>query len=115
VIVDEEERRELCQRAFRRLREYQPKPVGFEREDFYGAVGVVLITVLTSLPLVIPLVLMRDMASLALRASNLTAIVMLFCFGHRWARYSGSHPIRTGSLLALLGLALVMIAIPLGG
>jgi hypothetical protein len=40
---------------------------------------------------------------------------MLFLFGYRWAQYSGSNPIKVGIALAALGLAMVLVAIPLGG
>jgi hypothetical protein len=77
--------------------------------------GVLLVAVVAALPLVIPLVLFRHDANLALRASNLVAIGMLFYLGYSWARYSGSNPIKVGLALAALGLAMVLIAIPLGG
>jgi VIT1/CCC1 family predicted Fe2+/Mn2+ transporter len=114
-LASDEERQDLYRQVYVRLRDNQPKPVGFKREDFYGAAGVVLVAILAALPLVIPLVLLRNTAALALRASNLMAIVMLFYFGYRWANYSGSSPIKTGLLLAGLGLAMVIVAIPLGG
>lgn len=114
-ITTDEERQEIYQHAYVRLRDNAPKRVGFKREEFLGALGVVLIAVVAALPLVIPLLLFRNDASLALRASNLVAIAMLFYFGYRWAHYSGSNPIKVGLALAALGLAMVLVAIPLGG
>jgi hypothetical protein len=114
-ITTDEERQEIYQHAYMRLRDNEPKQIGFKREDFYGALGVMLIAILASLPLVIPLVLFRNNANLALRASNLMAIAMLFYFGYRWAHYSGSNPIKVGLALAALGVAMVLVAIPLGG
>lgn len=114
-ITTDEERQEFYKRAYERLRNREPKRVGFKREDFFGALGVVLIAMLAALPLVIPLVLFRDNATLALRASNLMAIVMLFLFGYSWAKYSGSNPFKVGFALAALGVVMVLVAIPLGG
>jgi hypothetical protein len=74
-----------------------------------------LIAILASLPLVIPLVLFRSNANLALRASNLVAIAMLFLLGYRWAKYAGSNPFKVGFALAALGVGMVLVAIPLGG
>jgi hypothetical protein len=40
---------------------------------------------------------------------------MLFIMGFRWAKYAGGKPLLSGSFLVLIGLAMVVIAIPLGG
>ena len=40
---------------------------------------------------------------------------MLFVVGATWARYTNARPLRMGLLLAGIGLAMVLIAIPLGG
>jgi hypothetical protein len=114
-ITSDEERQALYRQAYVRLRNREPKRVGFKSEDFFGALGVALIAVLAALPLVIPLLLFRENAALALRASNLVAIGMLYLFGDRWARYSGSNPLKVGFALAALGVAMVLVAIPLGG
>lgn len=114
-IMTDDERREIYQQAYVRLRDNEAKDVGFDRDEFLGALGVMIIAILAALPLVIPLLLFRDDANLALRASNLMAIVMLFLFGFQWAKYAGSRPIKVGLALAGLGVAMVFVAIPLGG
>ena len=52
---------------------------------------------------------------LAIRASNLVAIVMMFVCGYWLARHGGYHPLGTGLGVVLLGVLLVGIAIALGG
>lgn len=91
-----------------------PARAGLRREDWIGAFAVFLIVVLATFPVVIPFLLFRD-AQVALRVSNLVAIVMLFCLGYWLGQHSGHRPLRTGSTMVLLGLVLVGIAIALGG
>jgi ABC-type amino acid transport system permease subunit len=114
-IMNDEERHEVYRLAYLRLRDNESKRVGFDRNDFYGALGVMLIAILATLPLIIALLLFRNDPFLALRASNLMAIIMLFYFGYSWAKYTGSSPIKTGLALSGLGVAMVLVAIPLGG
>ena len=84
------------------------------RGDALGAVAVFLLVFLSTFPIVIPFVVF-DRVQLALRVSNLIAIVMLFCLGYWLGQHGGYRPLRTGSSMVLLGLALVGIAIALGG
>jgi nicotinamide riboside transporter PnuC len=115
AIMSEDERRDIYRQAYQRMHDNEPKQIGFKREEFMGALGVVVIAVLATLPVVIPLFVFRMDANLALRASNFMAIAMLFLFGYQWGKYAGSKPIRVGLLLSGLGLAMVLVAIPLGG
>ena len=69
---------------------------------------------LTALPAVVPFLLLRD-AALAMRISNALLIGLLFYAGWRWARHTGGHPWRTGVAAALVGIALVSVAMVLGG
>lgn len=115
AVMSDDERQELYRQAYVRMRDNEPKHVGFKRDDFYGAVGVVLVAILATLPIVIPIFVFRNDVNLAVRASNLMAIVMLFLFGYRWGKHAGNKPIRVGLLLAAFGVVVVLVAIPLGG
>jgi VIT1/CCC1 family predicted Fe2+/Mn2+ transporter len=115
AIMSEDERRDIYRQTYQRMRDNELKQVGFKREEFYGALGVMIIAIIVTLPVVLPLILFRSDANLALRASNGMAIAMLFLFGYQWAKYAGSNPIKVGLLLAGLGVAMVLVAIPLGG
>ncbi len=84
------------------------------REDWLGALGVFLLVFLSTFPVVIPFLLFSNVR-LALRASNLVAVVMMFVAGYWLARHGGYHPLRTGLSVVLLGVLLVGIAIALGG
>jgi hypothetical protein len=84
------------------------------REDGIGALGVFLLVFLSTLPIVVPFLLIADV-HVALRASNLVAIGMLFGCGYTLARYGGYRPWSTGLAMVALGMALVAITIALGG
>jgi VIT1/CCC1 family predicted Fe2+/Mn2+ transporter len=88
--------------------------VSIGKEDFIGACAVFLLVFLSTFPVVIPFIVFRDV-HVALRASNAVAIAMMFMAGYWLARHGGYHPWRTGASVAALGVALVGIAIALGG
>jgi hypothetical protein len=82
--------------------------------DMWAALAVFWLVFLTALPAVLPFLVFQD-PGLAMRASNAVLIGLLFYVGWRWAGYTGASPLRTGLFMAGLGVALVLVAIPLGG
>lgn len=95
----------------------QPAPPPAPRlvaDDWLGALGVLLLVFLSTFPVVIPFLLMHD-TRVALRTSNLIALVMLFLTGHALGRLAGHRPIRTGLWMTLIGVVLVAVTIALGG
>jgi VIT1/CCC1 family predicted Fe2+/Mn2+ transporter len=114
-ITSASQRQELYSDILDHLREGQAQKIGLEWGDITGAIGSVLVAVLAIIPCIIPLLLFRDNYLLALRAVNLVCFIMLFWLGYSWGKYTGTRPWRTGFLLALFGLLMVIIAIPLGG
>ncbi|MFK8328693.1 hypothetical protein M2D63_001560 [Pseudomonas sp. BJa5] len=82
--------------------------------DFLGALGVFLLVVVATFPVVIPFLLTSD-NFLAIRASNLVALVLLFAAGWLLARHSGGNPWLSGLALAIIGAALMLGIIALGG
>jgi hypothetical protein len=84
------------------------------REDLRGALGVFLLVFLSTFPIVVPFLVMRE-ARPALRASNAVAIVMLYLAGSSVGRFAGFRPWKTGLGMVLVGLILVAITIALGG
>ena len=83
-------------------------------EDVRGAFGVFLLVFFSTFPIVIPFIFMQS-AGLALRLSNVIAIVILFGIGSKLARYIGCRPWLMGACMVLLGASLVALAIALGG
>ena len=87
---------------------------GLKAEDWRGAVGVFLLVFLSTFPVVVPFIFMRD-AHLALRISNGVAIVLLFGAGHMLAGYAGLRRTVTGLAMVVIGVVLVALTIALGG
>ena len=83
-------------------------------EDLRGAVRVFFLVVATAIPAALPFLVWDD-AYLALRISNALLIVCLFVIGFLWGRHVGARPLFAGTLIMSIGIALVVIAIPLGG
>jgi len=111
-VLDQDELEKIRQKLIG-LPEPSDRP-RLTRADWLAAFGVFLLVFLSTLPVVIPFMLIGD-ARLALRASNAVGIAMLFLSGSALGRYSGIHPARLGLVLAMVGAALVSIAVALGG
>lgn len=91
-----------------------PRRAHLDRAKWRGAIGVFVLVVVTTFPVVVPF-LFADDARWALRVSNGVAIAMLFLTGFVFARLTGRHPWLAGILMVVLGLVLVGITIALGG
>jgi len=84
------------------------------KDDWLGAVAVFLLVFLSTLPVVIPFLFMKDVW-VALRVSNGIAIVMLFVTGSAFGRITGHHPWVVGVSMVVLGIILVSLTMALGG
>lgn len=114
AIVRPEVRAALDAHVLERVRGIQVERNRVTADDAWAALAVFWLVFLTALPAVVPFLVIRDAAT-ALRASNAVLIGLLFYVGWRWAGYTGASPWRTGFLMALLGVVLVLVAIVLGG
>lgn len=79
-----------------------------------GALGVFLLVFLSTFPVAIPFIVVRD-ARLALRISNGIALAMMFLTGYAFGRHADFRPLRMGLWMVLFGGLLVVITIVLGG
>ena len=94
-----------------------PEPnfhVGLSLTDIKIAIGIFLLVFLSTFPVAMPFLFIKS-PEVALRISNLVAIVMMFFCGWLLAKYGGFNKWITGLLLVLLGVVLVLITIALGG
>lgn len=99
----------------RRLVASPPPRGSLHRDDYLAAFGVFVLVVLATFPVVAPFLLTSD-AALAMRLSRAISIAMLFLAGYALGRYAGyARPILTGIAMALLGAAVVVIVMALGG
>ena len=107
------EQLELMRQKLQQLPEPPPGP-GLTKSDWIGALGLCLLSFLSTFPIVIPFLLLGD-AKLALRVSYAVAIVMLFGCGYVFGIRSGLRPWAAGLAMVAVGGALVGIALALGG
>jgi hypothetical protein len=114
-ISSPEERRRLYRNIVQVVRRSEPSKVRVTREDLGGALASFWLVVVSTIPAVLPFLIFRDQPRFALRVSNGLLIAMIFLVGFRWARYTGGSGWRTGAALAAMGIALVAIAVALGG
>jgi VIT family protein len=94
-----------------------PEPPACDRlrkDDWLGAAGVFLLVFLSTLPVVIPFLFLKNVA-LALRLSNGIAMLMLFLTGYAYGKCVGRHPWLVGISMVVLGGALVGLTMALGG
>jgi VIT family len=84
------------------------------KRDWTGALGLCLLSFLSTFPVVIPFLLLSE-ARVALRVSYAVAIVMLFGCGYVFGIRSGLRPWAAGLAMVAVGGALVGIAVALGG
>jgi VIT1/CCC1 family predicted Fe2+/Mn2+ transporter len=91
-----------------------PVPPSLRWDDFKGAIGVFLLVVASTFPLVVPFLLL-DETGLAVRLSNLIGLVVLFIAGWILARYAGAKPWVGGLAMAVTGAVLIVAIIALGG
>jgi hypothetical protein len=104
---------ELMRRKLNELPDHQRRP-RLTSNDWLGALGVCLLVFLCTFPVVIPFILLSD-AHVALRVSNAVAIAMLFVCGYAFGHHSGVRPWAMGLVMVAFGVALVAVAIALGG
>ncbi len=116
-IISDAERQLLYQSILSHLRQSQPSPprISLRREDFMGALGSIIVAVVSVIPSLLPLILLRHNFELAIRVSNLVSALVLFLAGYRWGIYTDSNPWLSGLLLVIVAALMVAIAIPLGG
>jgi hypothetical protein len=90
------------------------EPVVLRREDFRAALLVFLLVVLSTLPPVVPFMVMEDVSA-AMRVSNAIAVGMLVLIGWQLDQYieHGSRLMRF--LVPFIGVLLVATTIALGG
>jgi hypothetical protein len=89
-------------------------PAKLDKQDWLGALAVLLLVFLSTFPVAIPFILMDELKP-AMRASNAVAIILLFIAGYAYGHCIGRKPWLVGIGMVILGSSLVAMAIPLGG
>jgi len=91
-----------------------PSRPWLSKADWLGGLAVFLWVFLTTFPVAIPFIFMRDVG-LAMRVSNGIAVALLVVAGYAFGRITNYHPWLTGLAMVVLGGALVAATIALGG
>jgi hypothetical protein len=113
-FTDESLRERLYRSIVERVRAIPPAPNPVRREDLIGGLAAGWLVFACSFPAVLPF-LVLDEPHLALRISNAILLGLLFFVGWRMARHTLARPWIVGATFLMVGLLLVLIAIPLGG
>jgi VIT1/CCC1 family predicted Fe2+/Mn2+ transporter len=88
---------------------------GLGARDFVAAVGIFLLVVLATFPVVLPFFLTASVST-AMDASRIITLAMLFAAGFTLGRYAGHpRPVLIGVVMALFGAVLILAVIALGG
>ena len=109
-----DERARLCHAVLPVLLRIELPEPDINRGDVNGMMAIFMIDVAAVIPAAIPF-LFLDSSRIALRVSNAVLIALLFIVGLLWGRYTGFNGYLAGFCAMLLGLALVCVAIALGG
>jgi hypothetical protein len=83
-------------------------------KDFLLAGQIFLLVFLSTFPVALPFILIKDVA-VAMRVSNGVTLVLLFAAGYALARYSGLRPFITALSYTAIGVFLVVLTMILGG
>jgi hypothetical protein len=113
-LLSPRETEQLYERIVDNVARKERKRNAITREDWLGALVSFVLVVISSIPAAIPFLLIDD-ARVALRVSNAVLVALLFFTGYWWARYTLSRPWIAGVSFLLIGTALVLAAIALGG
>jgi hypothetical protein len=113
-FTDESLRERLYRSIVERVRVIPPAPNPVRREDLMGGLAAGWLVFACSFPAILPF-LVLDEPRLALRISNAILLGLLFFVGWRMARHTLARPWIVGATFLMVGLLLVLIAIPLGG
>ena len=107
--------REVLYRAMlKHLTQGEAPRTTIEKGDLYGGLACFWLVFVSCLPVVLPFLIFSNPIR-ALRVSNFLLIAILFVVGRRWAAYANTNRLVAGLAMVALGLALVGVAMLLGG
>lgn len=113
-LVTEPGQRDALYRILAHAKTNSPSRVSVTRQDFLGVAACFWLVFLSCLPAAVPFLIFSQ-PHVALRASNVLMIGMLFTVGMKWGEYTFTSRVGAGLIMAAIGLVLVGVAILLGG
>ena len=91
-----------------------PEHPHLTKDEWLAGLGVFLLVVLATLPVVLPFLFVHD-PTRALRISNSIAVLLLFLTGYVYGYHTGYRPLASGLIGIVVGTAMVGATIALGG
>jgi VIT1/CCC1 family predicted Fe2+/Mn2+ transporter len=113
-IATDEELRQFAGWVVRAVRRTGERPVRVRAADLLGGVAVGVVIIMATAPMLVPYLFVED-PELAVRISNAIGLALLFFVGVVWGRKTGCGAVRIGLGVTLVGVALVLITVALGG
>ena len=92
-----------------------PKRSHLTAKEFANAGIIFFLVFISTFPVIIPFLFLKEQPIVAIRFSNGIAIVLLFIAGYLLGRKTGYQAWLTGLLFTMIGVALVFMTIELGG
>lgn len=114
ALTGPEHREALCRSILEYLARAEAAKTSITKDDLYGALACFWLVFLSCLPATVPFLIISE-PTRALRVSNFLLIAMLFLVGHIWAQYAHINRLVAGLVMVGIGLALVGVAVLLGG
>ena len=114
LAIDPDDRARLYHSMLVLSSHARPARVELKRRDFIAAFAVFVLVSATAVPGLVPFLVLDD-SYVALRVSNVVLISLLFLVGYWWAHYTDAHPFKVAMIVLLLGVAMVLVAVVLGG
>ncbi len=84
-------------------------------DDLIGGLWIFITVFLTLFPVIIPFIVFPSEPILALNISNLIALVMMFVIGVEWGSYAGIRRLGPGIGFLVIGTAIMLTTLYLGG
>jgi len=113
-MATDDERRQFAGWVVRAVRRTGARPVRIEAGDLLGGLAVGVVIMMATAPMLVPYLFVKD-PDVAVRASNAIGLALLFFVGVTWGRKTGCGAVRIGFGVTLVGVALVLITVALGG
>jgi hypothetical protein len=111
-VIKDEQMQAMCQQL--KSVPVAPTSIPIFWRDIKAAIVIFILVTLSTLPCTIPFLIIKD-PMVAMRASNIVALALLFFTGYKLGVYSGYNKWLLGFIVAALGVALVLLTIALGG
>lgn len=114
ALIGSADREMFCRSILTYLARSEVPRIVVTREDLHGAIVCFWLVFMACLPVCVPFLIFSQ-PTRALRVSNVLLLAMLFFVGQKWAQHAHTNRLVAGFVMMAIGLALVGVAMLLGG